>query len=374
MDTIVFTGGGTGGHIFPGLAIVEIITEKYPHIQCVWFGSSAGMDRNLVESAGLTFYGIPSGKLRRYASFRNFLDMFKIVAGFFVSLYHLARLRPSIVFSKGGFVSVPPCFAAALLRIPVITHECDVTPGLATRLNAMVAKQIYVSYEQTILCFSRKYRHKIHTTGNPVRRIFYHGDAAAGRTFAGFAGKSLPVVFVLGGSLGARQVNALVLDSAPQLLDICCIVHQTGAGNRDNAQSFEQTTTGDNYRSFEFIRAEMPHVLASADLVISRAGANSVWECAAAGKPMILIPLESGSSRGDQIDNARFFEEKGAAVVLSGCTATTENLFNTVTALLEDQGVLSSMADASRNLGTVNAAECIAAALIDAIHPEGVAL
>lgn len=374
MDTIVFAGGGTGGHIFPGLAILEIITEKYPHIQCIWFGSSTGMDRNLVESAGVRFYGIPSGKMRRYASFRNFLDLFKIMAGFFVSLYHLMRIRPSIVFSKGGFVSVPPCFAAALLRIPIITHECDVTPGLATRLNSLVAKQILVSYEKTVAFFSSGQRRKIIVSGNPVRRVFYHGNASSGLIFCGFEQRKLPVVFVQGGSLGARQINSLILDCAPVLLDFCCIVHQTGAGNREEALLFEQSNTNGNYRSFEFIREEMPHVLAFADLVISRAGANSVWECAAAGKPMILIPLEGGSSRGDQIDNARFFEEKGAAIVLGGDMATGDNLIDTVKTLLADQETLSSMADASRSLGSVNAAQSIADTIIGTIRPEVAAL
>lgn len=371
MDTIVFAGGGTGGHIFPGLAVAEVITEKNPLISCVWFGSSTGMDRSIVEASGLSFYGIPSGKLRRYVSIKNFLDLFKITAGFFVSLFHLIRIRPVIVFSKGGFVSVPPCFAAALLRIPVITHECDVTPGLATRLNARVAKKIYVSYEETGNCFPKKYRNRIHATGNPVRQVFYHGDSSAGRTFAGFTGKKLPVVFVQGGSLGARQINMIVLECAPKLLDFCCIVHQTGAGNRGDAELFEKADTSGNFRSFEFIRNEMPHVLASADLVISRAGANSVWECAAAGKPMVLIPLESASSRGDQIDNAKFFEGKGAAVVLGGRRATAENLLDTVTKILRDKSVLSDMANASRSLGAIHAAQTIATALLQEIRSQG---
>ncbi len=371
IHIIVFAGGGTGGHIFPGLAVAEIITEKNPLISCVWFGSSTGMDRNIVEAAGLSFYGIPSGKLRRYVSFRNFLDLFRIAAGFFVSLYHLIRIKPAIVFSKGGFVSVPPCFAAALLRIPVITHECDVTPGLATRLNAGVARNIFVSYEETKTCFPHKIRQKIRITGNPVRQMFYHGVSSAGRTFAGFTDKKLPVVFVQGGSLGARQINTLVLACAPKLRDVCCIVHQTGAGNREDAELFEKVETSGNYRSFEFIRDEMPHVLASADLVISRAGANSLWECAAAGKPMVLIPLETAGSRGDQIDNARYFEEAGAAVVLGGERATADNLLCTVTTLLRDQSVLSGMANASRTLGSVHAAQIIADALLDEIEPVG---
>ncbi len=369
MDTIVFTGGGTGGHIFPGLAIVEILQSKHPAVRCVWFGSSTGMDRVLVEAASLPFYGIPSGKLRRYFSLRNGIDVFKIIAGFFVSLYHLARIRPYAVFSKGGFVSVPPCMAAAFLRIPVFTHECDVTPGLATRLIAPVAQHIFVSYEKTGQYFPQKMQQKIRYSGNPVRPVFSRADAQAGRAFTGFSGEDMPILFVQGGSLGARQINTLIRDIIPQLHDICLVVHQTGAGNNEPACSAGQRN--DRYRTYEFIRSEMPHVLASADLVVSRSGANSVWECATAGKPMILIPLEAESSRGDQIDNARFFEEHGAAVVLCGKEATAENLVRTITQLLENRTALSVMADASRALGAVHAAEYIADELVAQKNSQG---
>lgn len=370
MDTIVFAGGGTGGHIFPGLAIAEFLEKKHPELRCVWLGSSRGLDRGIVESAGLTFYGIPSGKLRRYFSVHNVLDLFRIGAGFFVSLYRLWRLRPRLVFSKGGFVSVPPCFAAFLLRIPVITHECDFTPGLATRLNSRVAKMILVSYEETAAYFPEKYRSRIRYTGNPVRSEFYAGDPDAGRSYTGCTDPEVPVVFVQGGSLGARQINELLCEIARELCGRCFVVHQTGAGNRNDCELLEREIPGSRYRSFEFIRGEMPHVLASADIVVSRAGANSVWECATAGKPMVLIPLDTGSSRGDQIDNARYFENRGAAVVLAGEKATAVNLLNTVRAILDDSARLAAMAAASKSLGSHQAAEIIARYIAE-FNPEG---
>ncbi len=360
MDTIVFAGGGTGGHIFPGLAIAEILEKEHPEIRCVWLGSSRGQDRVFVESAGLLFYGLPSGKLRRYFSFRNVLDIFKITAGFFVSLYRLHTIRPRLVFSKGGFVSVPPCFAARILNIPVITHECDFTPGLATRLNSRVAKKIFVSYEETTRFFSKKFQSRIEYTGNPVRSDFYTGDPEKGRLFTGFHDPAIPVVFVQGGSLGARQVNALICDIVNELCDRCYVVHQTGAGNRDVSKALEAAVPGGRYRSYEFIREEMPHVLASADLVVSRAGANSVWECATAGKPMILIPLDTGSSRGDQIDNARYFEIQDAAIVLGGGKATASNLLAVLRSLLDDPHRRVVMGTASKKLGERQSARIIA--------------
>ena len=308
MDTIVFAGGGTGGHIFPGLAIAEFLEKNHPELRCVWLGSSRGLDRGIVESAGLTFYGIPSGKLRRYFSVLNVLDLFRIGAGFFVSLYRLWRLRPRLVFSKGGFVSVPPCFAAFLLRIPVITHECDFTPGLATRLNSRVAKMILVSYEETAAYFPGNYRSRIRYTGNPVRSEFYAGDPDAGRSYTGCTDPEVPVVFVQGGSLGARQINELLCEIAPALCARCFVVHQTGAGNRNDCELLERTIPGGRYRSLDYSRGNGACARFRGYCCLS-CRSKLVWECATAGKPMVLIPLIR-EAPGDQNDNARYFEHR----------------------------------------------------------------
>lgn len=368
MSLIVFTGGGTGGHIFPGLAIIdELLLKK--EVDILWIGSSKGVDKNIVTSHGTNFIGIPSGKLRRYFSFQNFIDLFKIFAGFLYSLIILMRKRPVLVFSKGGFVSVPPCLAAKILRIPVITHECDYSPGLATKINAKTAKYILVSCEDTLQFFSPTVRSRVIVTGNPVRSQFYNAHSAAGRAFLGVQDKSLPIILVLGGSLGAHQVNEIVLDSIDTLCTSFFVVHQTGQKNAHLYSMPDKEPAKNRYKRYAFIREEMADVLAASSLVIARSGANTVWECAAAGKPMILIPLEKGNSRGDQVENARLFVSKGAALMLTGLNATSPCLIETVTKLKEKPQILKDMAENSAALGMTRPASIIADILIS--HIEG---
>jgi UDP-N-acetylglucosamine--N-acetylmuramyl-(pentapeptide) pyrophosphoryl-undecaprenol N-acetylglucosamine transferase len=366
MITIVFVGGGTGGHIFPGLAIVDEL-KALIDARIVWIGSSRGIDREIVERHGIEFIGIPSGKLRRYADIRNAIDLFRIVAGFFCSVFALLRLRPSLVFSKGGFVSVPPCVAAALLRIPLVTHECDYSPGLATRINARFTKDIFVSYDETVALFPPKYRSRVTVTGNPVRSAFYSGDARRGREFLGCADPAVPVIFAQGGSLGARQVNGLVAECAERLCALGFVAHQTGNANLDQAADAALPLVAERYRLYAFIRDEIADVLASASVVVARSGANTVWECAAAGKPMVLIPLDRGSSRGDQIENARFFVKAGAAVMLTGDEANAESLARAVGSILGDAKLRESMASNALALASSRPARVIASALADKI-------
>ena len=362
-QTIVFAGGGTGGHIYPGLAVADelraLAAERGAEVRIVWLGNSAGMDRDIVQknSAGAAgarfgsvdaFYGIPSGKLRRYLSFRNVLDVFKIGAGFVAAFFRLCALRPALLFSKGGFVSVPPCVAARLLRIPVFTHECDFTPGLATRLNSRFASKILVSYEDTKRFFSAGKQSRLVVTGNPVRPAFYTADAEKGRRFL-FAERprdeAKPVLLVQGGSLGAHQINELVTQNLDWLCERFTVVHQTGKADEALTQ-----TRRDGYYPFAFIYGEMPDVMAAADVVLSRAGANSIWECAALGKPMVLIPLCGSGTRGDQVDNARFFAEKGAATALVSAEADGEHVKQALASLL-NAASREKAACASRALG-----------------------
>lgn len=360
MDTIVFAGGGTGGHIFPGLAVVDELLKIPGERRIVWIGSSTGMDRSIVERHGVAFRGISTGKLRRYFSWKNFTDLFRIAGGFFSSLRILVELKPSLVFSKGGFVSVPPCLAARLLGIPVITHECDFSPGLATRINSRVATDILVSYEETAASFPERARSRVTVTGNPVRPVFYSASAAKGRDFLGCSGNSLPILLVLGGSLGARQVNDMVTGSLEALCADFIVVHQTGNQNSVRDASGDTALVRERYKPHTFIRDEMADVLASATLVIARSGANTVWECAAAGKPMILVPLEKGSSRGDQVENARYFVSHGAAIMLTGSEATSEKLAQTVAGLIAHEKVIADMAYNSASLGEARPAAKIA--------------
>lgn len=342
--TVAFAGGGTGGHIYPGLAVADAfrsLAEKDGiSVKICWIGCSSGMDRTIVErntdengrrSADI-FYGIPAGKLRRYISFRNCIDIFKVLAGFFASFAILAKMRPAVLFSKGGFVSVPPCAAAKLLRIPVYTHECDFTPGLATKLNSGNAEHILLSYEETAEYLKTKYRQKTVVTGNPVRPVFYTASAVRGREFLEIKGRQKkPVLLVIGGSLGAKQLNTLVQENLSWLTEHFIVVHQTGIKNaEENPVQAEK-----DYKPYPFIYKEMCDVIAAADIVLSRAGANSIWECSVLGKPLVLVPLCGSGTRGDQEDNAAYFAKRGAAVVLDRNNATSEKLKQALETLLK---------------------------------------
>ena len=341
MKTVVFAGGVTGGHIFPGIAVAEALAKK-GNYRLFWIGSSSGRDREMVEAAGLgiEFYGVPSGKLRRYFSLRNLTDVFKIAAGFFCSLFILKKIKPDALFSKGGFASVPPCYAAKFLKIPVLTHESDFSPGLATRLNAKVAGRILLSYSETANLLPQAARAKCTVTGNPVREHFFAASCERGKAFAGITAPD-PVLLALGGSTGAESVNLLVLSCLKELCSKFVVVHQTGgktaSASAEALAAAEELSRQGRYFEFGFIGAEMPDVLAAADLVVSRAGASAVWECAAAGKPMLLIPLAKGSSRGDQIENAAWFEKRGAAVVFPESGATGEGLAQAIFSLFDGE-------------------------------------
>lgn len=377
--TVVFAGGGTGGHIYPGLAVADELRAAADRdgkkIRICWLGCSAGMDRTIVEKnvnkdgvrSADEFYGIPAGKLRRYFSFKNIADIFKIIAGFAVSFAVLVKLKPAVLFSKGGFVSVPPCAAAGILHIPVYTHECDFTPGLATKLNSRSAKHILLSYKETELYLKSTCRSKVIITGNPVRPVFYSADSGRGLKFLGLAGKQKPVLLVLGGSSGARQINELVRENVGWLCERFIVVHQTGIKNPAVAEE-TGCTEKDGYKPYPFIYKEMPDVIAAADVVLSRAGANSIWECAVLAKPLVLIPLCGTGTRGDQEDNARYFENHGAAVVLSRENATSGKLRQALSLLLSED-VRASLSSACGKLaGDSRPAEKIAELLYNEIR------
>ena len=348
MKTVVFTGGGTGGHIYPGLAVVDELKEKINStkidgtsldVQIVWIGSSKGMDKNLVEKSESVdkFIGIPCGKLRRYFSFQNFIDLFKIAAGFICAFFHLAKLKPVVVFSKGGFVSVPSCYAAKLLKIPVFTHECDFSTGLATRLNLKVAEKLLVSYEETKSKLSVGVQEKTIVTGNPVRPIFYNADKNKGIEFV-LSSKNenskkidKPILLVIGGSLGAKQINLLVWKNLDELCKNYVVIHQTG-----KKQDYFLDVSNPDYYPFEFIYSQMADVMSCADVILSRSGANSLWEAVVQYKPMVLIPLSVAGSRGDQVENAKYFEQKGCAINLDSENLTDKVFLDIMTELLSE--------------------------------------
>lgn len=351
---IAFTGGGTAGHVFPGLSVAASL-DGY---ELFWIGSSRGMERKLVEDAGIPFKGIPSGKLRRYFDLKNLTDLFRIAAGFFSSFRFLRRFRPELLFSKGGYVSVPPVLAARLLKIPVITHESDLTPGLATRINSRFADRILVSYDETRRFFPSKVADRLLFTGNPVRKEILEADRERGRRMLGIGGDDL-LVLVLGGSQGALQINRLMAEIGRDLTKLAHVVHQTGPWE-------EAPQKSGFYRPIPFIGPELPDYLAAADLLISRAGASTLWEAAVQAVPMVLIPLGTGSSRGDQLKNSRLLAQAGAAEVLTG-DVTPSELLNTVCTVLEDSEKRQSMGRAAAAWGCRDAAEKIAGIIRDTV-------
>jgi len=357
--SIAFSGGGTGGHIYPGLAVAAALKQAFP-CGIFWIGSEKNLDKSIVEESGITFYPIPAGKLRRNFSFRNVSDFFKVAAGFFAARKILRREKPLLLFSKGGFVSVPPCAAAASLNIPVITHESDYSPGLATRINARFAAKglgrIITAYPETIQRFPQKIRDKVVALGNPVRNEFKAADPEKGRAFLG-AEKTDRILLVLGGSQGAMELNELVTGSLDELTRTYLVVHQTGAGWTAHSSR--------RYKPYPYIKEELPHVLAAAELVLARSGAGTVWECAASGKPMILLPLAGSGTRGDQLENARFFEEAGAAVVLPPGKRELPDLLLALQTMTEEKR--NAMAAASGKIGNAEGTAGIVRLLSDVL-------
>ncbi|MDA3850008.1 MAG: undecaprenyldiphospho-muramoylpentapeptide beta-N-acetylglucosaminyltransferase [Spirochaetaceae bacterium] len=319
-DCLGFTGGGTGGHVYPAKPLIDQLLKENPQREIHWIGSSDGMEKGLIIHWPVIFKGISSGKLRRYFSLRNFNDPLKILWGFFQARRYLKKIRPKFLFSKGGFVSVPPVWAARSLKIPVFSHDSDMDPGLATKLNASTSKAIFVPYEESLKYYT-KWKNKVWMTGNPVREEFFSATTQQALEWLNYPGEK-PILLVLGGSSGAKAINDLVIKNLDLLCDKFFVVHQMGQEN------FMESHRED-YRSFAYINEELPSLMKASSLAISRAGAASLWELAVSRTPMILIPLNIGS-RGDQIRNAELFEKKGWARVLDQENLTSGELTDTV--------------------------------------------
>jgi UDP-N-acetylglucosamine--N-acetylmuramyl-(pentapeptide) pyrophosphoryl-undecaprenol N-acetylglucosamine transferase len=356
--TVAFTGGGTGGHIYPGLAVASALRGLDTSVRLVWIGNREGMDRSIVEAAGLEFHGIPAGKFRRDFSARNLPDALRVLAGFAAARGLLRELKPDLLFSKGGYVSVPPCAAARSLGIPVFTHESDVRPGLATRLNARFAELILLSYAETIESLPPKARTRAEVTGNPVRASILGGRAERGLSFLGFTRKA-PLLLLLGGSQGARELNELAASVLPDILPSWNVAHQTGPDHTPCRLD------GEGYRAFGYLKDEMPDVLAAADLVLARAGAGTLWESASLGKPLILLPLRSSATRGDQVVNADLFASRGAAVVLPPAPAARAALLEALEALRADPERRAAMGRAAASFALKPAAPLIARRILE---------
>ena len=319
---IVLTGGGSAGHVTPNIALIPALERR--GFEIFYIGSYTGIERGLISLCGTPYYGISSGKFRRYFDLKNITDLFRIVKGLADAYKILKHIRPDIIFSKGGFVVVPVAFAAFLLKIPLIIHESDITPGLATRLIMPIANIICTSFPETL-----KYapEGKGVLTGSPIRAAILEGSRREGRKLCGFDHlPSKPVILVTGGSLGSQNINHHIYELLPRLLNRFHIVHLCGKGNIK-----EDSRPG--YAPFEYAQDEMPHLLAVADIVISRAGANTIFELLALRKPNLLIPLGRHASRGDQILNAASFEKQGFSIVLREEDIDTDSLYEAIMTL-----------------------------------------
>ena len=326
---IIFTGGGTAGHVTPNIALIEPLLQEGWDVH--YIGSSSGMEKDLIAALdGVTYHGIATGKLRRYFSWQNFIDPFRVIKGYFQARRLIRQIQPDVIFSKGGFVSVPVVLGAG--KVPVVAHESDFSPGLSNRIASRFTNRVCVSFEDSLAYIQRG---KGTFTGTPIRPALYAGSRERALAFTGLDGKK-PVLLVMGGSLGAQKLNELVRAALPILNETFDVIHLCGRGKND----CDCVACG--YTQYEYIDKELPDLFALSDIVLSRAGANSVFELLALNKPSVLVPLTSASTRGDQLLNAEYFEKKGYALVVNQNTATTQTLVDAINHVYENREQFAS--------------------------------
>lgn len=340
LKKIIMTGGGSAGHVTPNLALIPKLRDLGYDIQ--YIGTSEGIERKIIEGEKIKYHIISSGKLRRYFDVKNFTDPFKVIKGIWQAYEIIKKEKPNIVFSKGGFVSVPVVLGAYFNKVPVISHESDITPGLANKLSMPYCTKICVTFPEALQKLNKK---KAVLTGTPIRKDLFAGSRIKGKSICNFNDEK-PVLFIIGGSLGARAINEAVRRNIDKILVHYNVIHICGKNNIDNRYNKAA------YRQFEYVNEELPHLLACADLVISRAGANTIFELLALRKPNLLIPLSSKSSRGDQILNARSFEKSGFSMVLEEEDLSDDTLLDKINELYRDKGkFVKNMTESSLNNG-----------------------
>lgn len=339
--TIVLTGGGSAGHVTPNLAIIEKL--KPEGFELYYIGTENGIEKSIVTN--IPYYSIEAGKLRRYLSKENIKDIFKIFKGYRQAILILKKINPDLVFSKGGFVSVPVVWAASKLNIPVILHESDFTPGLANKLCLKKAQKICLSFEPENTDNAKEVY-----TGSPVRDSLLHGNKECGMRFLGFEGNK-PILLIMGGSLGAQAINDAADEALPELLEQYDIIQLRGKGNLNNSLN---NISG--YRQFEFIDSDLADVFATVDIAVSRAGANTIFEFLALNIPALLIPLPLSASRGDQILNAKYFSSKGYSHIIEQENLNAQSLIKSVNNLYNSR---SSCENAMRESHAANGTENI---------------
>lgn len=339
MKRIILTGGGTAGHVTPNMALIPSLKAEGYDIH--YIGSYNGMERKLIEEMGIPYHGISSGKLRRYFDPKNFSDPFRVIKGYAEASHLIRKLKPNIIFSKGGFVTVPVVLAAKRRKVPVIIHESDITPGLANRISIPHATKICCNFPETLKHLPSD---KSVLSGSPIRQELFSGEKAKGLALCGFDG-SKPVLAVMGGSLGAAAINKAVRENINQITDQFHVVHLCGKGNADQA-----LLEHPDYKQFEYAKSELKHIFAASDLIVSRAGANAICEILALKIPNILIPLPASQSRGDQILNASSFEKAGYSYVLNEEELTSDTLFKSIQYVYDEKDeYIQSMKESELN-------------------------
>ncbi|MGU9538245.1 undecaprenyldiphospho-muramoylpentapeptide beta-N-acetylglucosaminyltransferase [Clostridium tepidum] len=349
MKKIIMTGGGTAGHVTPNLALVPELKKLGYEIK--YIGSIQGIERTIIEKEGIEYFPIASGKLRRYFDLKNFSDSFKVLKGLFQAKKIIKREKPDIVFSKGGFVTVPVVIAAYLNKVPVIAHESDITPGLANRLAIPYCTKVCVTFPESVKHIKGN---KAVLTGTPIRKELLEGSKIKGKKLCNFKDDK-PVLLIIGGSLGSKIINEIVRKNLDSILSTFNIIHICGKSNLD-----ENLENRIGYTQFEYVNEELPHLMKAADLVISRAGANVIYELLALKKPNLLIPLSKKSSRGDQILNAASFEKSGYSLVLQEEEVTDKTLLEKLNYLYENRNsYINNMSKSKMNDGVKNIIELI---------------
>ncbi len=371
---LAIAGGGTGGHVLPVVAVLEEFERRELSIEPLWIGSKSGLERSEAERRGIPYQTIQTGKLRRYLDWQTIPDAARIPAGTLQAVGVMRGFKPDVVFSSGGFVSVPTVVAARMLRSPVLTHEQTASFGLANKINARFSDVMAFSYESSRDLAGGQAKRAI-VTGNPIRSSLFDGQRDAAFALFGLD-PDLPLVYVTGGARGASPLNTRIEAMLPVLLHQAQIVHQTGPDttNGDYSRLLERRealpdTLHSRYVVTEYVRDELSDLYAAADLVVARAGAGSVAEFAALGQPSIMIPLP-GSGGGEQWLNARVLEQAGGAVVIDQDDATPERLLTEITSLLNDRGRLETMSKAAQSVGRADAASNLADALLDLAYTQ----
>ena len=349
LKRIILTGGGTAGHVTPNIALIPKLKKQ--GFEIIYIGSYNGIEKKLVEDVGIKYYGISSGKLRRYFDVKNFTDPIKIIKGYYEASKLIKVLKPSIVFSKGGFVTVPVVVAAKRRGIPCVIHESDMTPGLANKISIPFSSKVCASFPEALNHLPNE---KAVLTGTPIREELFLGNRQSGLSFCNL-NTSKPVLLIIGGSLGSVKINNIIRSSLRTLLNYFQIIHLCGKGNLEPSLYNVQ-----GYTQFEYVNREMSNVLASADMVISRAGANTISELLALRKLNILIPLSAEASRGDQILNAKSFENQGFSLVLNENNLTQSTLMQALNTLYTNRNkYIHNMSQSNLSNGVNNIISCI---------------